>query len=486
MSPSTYKKDLISFLFRLALLAGLAASSIVLLAYCYLGIFSRYRADDFCHAYLFASPGVFAALVNRYLAVSNRFSSFLFVGVTELFHLSGVAVLPTVMLVSWVIGLTWMISESRKWLAWNWSSLVDWFLACTCAFFSFLQAPNLYQTIYWRASMATHFAPIVFITFLAAYLLRQIRKANTCRPAWWVNPAAFAAAFLAGGFSEPPAVFMVVGLGLIILLIWKSKDVQFRQFILRLLAWTLAGATAAFLVMFISPANAFRLKDVPPPGFGRVILLSLQYTFEFILATLRTLPLPSALSVIVPALTLYGLSPQPPFRLLSPGEKTRLLLAMVVLPLIAYGLIATSFAPSVYGQSFPVPRTRFLGRFLMTTSLMTEGGLLGALATQFRVRFLSSRLTSGLTAILLLMLAIYPLRAAGNILHQVPKYQTQAARWDVRDAHIRMLKSQGVMDIVVKQLPGIYNVKELDINPHHWVNQCAAHYYGVNSISTSH
>ena len=50
---------------------------------------------------------------------------------------------------------------------------------------------------------------------------------------------------------------------------------------------------------------------------------------------------------------------------------------MIAASILAYILIAVSFAPSVYGQAFPAERARFLGRLLMTAALMFEGGGLG-------------------------------------------------------------------------------------------------------------
>ncbi|NOY98811.1 MAG: hypothetical protein GXP40_06365 [Chloroflexi bacterium] len=117
----------------------------------------------------------------------------------------------------------------------------------------------------------------------------------------------------------------------------------------------------------------------------------------------------------------------------------------------------------------------------MTGALVLEGALFGLLVSQIR---LTARFSAALAASVLLGLsALYPLRAAWQAYQTVPEYQARAAAWDARDAQIWADKGQGMLDIEVIQLPGVARVKELDTDPDHWVNRCAARYYDVNSIS---
>jgi hypothetical protein len=147
-------------------------------------------------------------------------------------------------------------------------------------------------------------------------------------------------------------------------------------------------------------------------------------------------------------------------------------------------LIAASFAPSAYGQSYPVERARFLGRLLMTATLMLEGALLGVLASQSGRWTASLRWAAPAAALALLLTAVYPLRAAWiSWRTDVPEYREWTAAWDERNSLIRARQAEGATDLVVAQLPGFYRVKELDTDPGHWVNRCAADYYGLASIS---
>jgi hypothetical protein len=143
-----------------------------------------------------------------------------------------------------------------------------------------------------------------------------------------------------------------------------------------------------------------------------------------------------------------------------------------------YLLIATSFAPSVYGQSFPVPRARFAARVVMTVALIMEGALLGRLVAQVRPQSLYLR---NFALVAFMILALYPLRTAWRTLEEVPVYQQRAAAWDFRDAEIRRLQAEGTQDVVVGFLSDEES-QDLGDYTEYRLNRCAAALYGVKSI----
>jgi hypothetical protein len=128
-----------------------------------------------------------------------------------------------------------------------------------------------------------------------------------------------------------------------------------------------------------------------------------------------------------------------------------------------------------------VERARFFAHFLMSVTLMIEGALLGVFLS--RVKLFNAAFFEYASAVLLLLLAFYPLRAVAQALQDVPEYSARAEAWDRRDAHINILRENGQTDLVIPQFGGIFGVKELDNLPTHWANRCAADYYEVNSIS---
>ena len=95
-------------------------------------------------------------------------------------------------------------------MRWQWHFFLDFFLAASLAFFAILQAPNRFQTFYWRSAMATHFAPLVYLTAFAALLLMLIRRNESRYPAVWIGFLCLIIAFFGGGFSEPPDAVLVI------------------------------------------------------------------------------------------------------------------------------------------------------------------------------------------------------------------------------------------------------------------------------------
>jgi len=232
----------------------------------------------------------------------------------------------------------------------------------------------------------------------------------------------------------------------------------------------------------MAPANSFRLDNALPPTIPILISRTFSYGFEFILNSFKTLPLPTFFTALMPFLIFHNLYTAP-IPVLSPIQRKRTIIMLAVIPILSYLLIVASFLPSVYGQSFPVERARFSGQFSLVAGLMIEASLLGSLFAQYRSRITETLPLKLILAILLAVGALYPLRAASVALADVPVYRQRAAWWDEREAQIYQSIEQGQTDLIVQQFDGVEGVKEMDVNANHWVNRCAAKYYGVNSIS---
>jgi hypothetical protein len=465
---------------RLALGLGAAAMLAALGVFAYLGTFTRYLADDYCDTILVTGGSVWGALLNRYLTISDRYSNLLFTALSEFLLPRRIETIPVIMIVLWVVALVWLVREIRLALGFGWPFLADAFLGASLAFFAILEAPSRFQTIYWRSALATHFAPLVYLSLYGALLLFQIRGNEGRRPALWMGPFFLIASFFGGGFSEPPDMILVAASFLALLAVWFWDKGPRRSAALTLLGWTLGGGLLAFLVMKFSPANSFRLHDAPPPDLVTLAYRTLLYTFQFILDSFVTLPLPTLVSIGMPFLLFYGLFAPAPA--LSPGQKRMLFIVLTATPVIMYLMTAASFAPSVYGQSYPVERARFAGRLVMTAALMLEGACFGLLFAQWKTRWQAE--AAALALAFLIVSALYPLRIGWNNLQEdLPAYSQWSSDWDLRQTQILAQKAEGRQDIIVPQLPGIEHVKELDTRAKYWVNRCAATFYGVHSIS---
>ncbi len=456
-------------------------TSLGLGAYAYLGLFSRHIADDYCSV-TFTRGNFFAALWQNYLTVSNRYTKFMLIALSELISPRSIMILPAFMIILWVIGLMWLIYEASRAAGQKWPPAVMLCLAVILAFVSLLEAPNIFQTLYWRASLATHFTPLVIMPYMAVFLMRSMFSFSNKKHPLWLYLLGFLFSFFLGGFSEPPLLVMISLLGLALFLIWLYSKSIVRKDNLALLIWTLAGAITALVVMFLAPANTIRLHTTPP-GLFVVFERSFVYGFEFARNSIKSLVLPSLFSIAVPLVIFFSLYVSPASAGISMDQRKYIWLSLLWIPILSYLLIVASFAPSAYGQAFPIERARFAGQVFLVAGLMSEGAVLGILLAHPKLWAFTNLRLDVVSALLLIIAAFYPLRSGLlTLAANVPAYRARAEAWDDRQATIFLLREQGQTELTVPQLSGVDGVKEMDVRPSHWVNRCAAQYYGVNSI----
>jgi hypothetical protein len=353
-------------------------------------------------------------------------------------------------------------------------------MAVSVAYFSVLQIPALYETLYWRAGMTSHFAPLVFIPFFGVFLLRQIKLAEQRPPSLWIQAVCFLSPFLIGGFSEPPTALMVTILTLAIFAVWQWGRRGIPPFhpdhfavgpYWRVICTDSNGARPSQFDPFTNAALPVWRSSFSGSSNSHLTLLWIHLS-HFLLPRL----FPSLCQRLLFYVKFAYFSPE-----LSKETRNSLGIILLVTPLLAYMLIAASFAPSAYGQSYPVARARFIGRLLLTSALMLEGALLGILVAQIRTRFFRSIYVRGFAMLALILLAFYPLRTAWLTSMQIPAYQQRAAAWDARDSEIRTLEAQGVRDLVVRFLSE-EQIQDLGDHTGFRLNRCAAALYNVDSI----
>jgi len=464
----------------LAVLLGTFTTLLAIGTFGYLGIFSRYGSDDYCLSAFYLQKGSFLTwMMERYQHSSSRYTNILFIGlVDKLFGWYNVAILPALMLALFIFGSYLLLNEIVQVASLGWSRLTTLFLAALIVYFSVLQAPNSYEILYWRAGMTSHFAPLVFLTFLGAFLLKRIRVAKVQPPPFWILAICFLAFFIVGGFSEPSVALTITVLVLAICGVWWLRNSHVHRSTFSILFSALAGSLLALAVLALAPANAIRLEKAPP-GLFDVLVKSFKYPAGFIIAEFRSFPLPALVSIILPTALFLGLALTQQIDI--PKVRNRFLLLIVAIALLAYLLIASSFAPSVYGQSYPAPRARFAAVVILTCALIMEGALVGIWIANFSKKFFQPINLYRFTVVTLVLLSLYPLRTVTRNAENFPAYQRRALAWDLRDAEIRKLKAEGVRDLIVPFLSEEI-MQELGDHAGFRLNRCASIIYGVDSI----
>jgi len=461
---------------------GIITTFLVLGLYGYLGTFSRYGSDDYCLSAFFLREGdLFSRIIQRYMIDSSRYTNILFIGLVDsLFGWYNVAILPGLMLALFSLGLFWFLFETaRIFDPLGWSLKLSIYTAGLILYFSIIQAPNLYETLYWRAGMTSHFAPLVFLPFLGIFLLRQIRIFRESVQPPRVRIIAFLSAFMLGGFSEPPIAMLITILILAGAAVWWWGDPRYRRPILLLLAWTLAGALLALMTLALAPANSLRLGGGQVRLYG-LVSKTMRYPLLFILDEFHKFPLPTVISVVLPGLSFY-MEYDHSSRTIPRELRSRLGMLLLITIFLGYILIAATFAPSVYGQNFPVARARFAGRFLLTCMLMVNGAVLGILLTTIQMNLIKSVYLNRAAIIVLFFLTLYPLRTVSRLTAEIRVYEQRAAAWDVRDAQIRAMEADGIRDLVVSRLP-LEVIQDFQDRTRFRLNRCASLIYGVDTI----
>jgi hypothetical protein len=473
-------KNLATWLYQAAIILGNLAVAVALMICAYLGAFTRYLADDYCQSVFLMEANTFHATIRSYIVWSDRYSNLFLIQLTQWGGKLGLQLMSATYLVLWMIGLTWMVSEIGKSIQLKWNPGNNSWIAGLVIFLSLMEAPNLYQVLYWRAGLVTYLSPLVIFVYIAAFFLWQYRTAFQKFRLWGASLVCFVLIFFAGGSSETTSALQIGVLMIACLIVFLQKNQNRRKEVLMLLGVSLTSAVLSMLVMALAPGNEVRLHA---PTSNAILLIQRTYTYtaQFIWLTFRTLPLPSLISFVIPfSVILIHYSPEK--ETYSQIPSSALWLTAAIIPVILFITIAFSFAPSAFAQSYPVDRARFPAHFLMTLSLAAEGGVLAILINKIRSPSKSAYLVP-VIGLILCLLALYPVRAVYNLYTSAePEYRSWAVAWDVREGQIFAEKAKGIKDLVVPRLPGIGYVKELDYRPNYWVNRCAEKFYGIQSI----
>lgn len=451
---------------------GVFAMTAALAVYAYIGLFTRYMGDDYCLLFDLHSNNVFMNSWNKYLYKSNRFSNLFVLGFWELFP-NNIAFVPALHVLLWTFGLFWLLTELNKLFGLKVELPFRLFIAETIILFSFFTTPNVFQVLYWRPGQVSYLTPIVIFTFISAWLVKLVREGKT--PIHLAAVFAFLA-FFNGGLSETLGVSHISILSLAILCVYLFDKSPRRKPALTLMTALLIGAILAVVVMFLSPANEVRINDENgPPSFTTVLLRDLGFSLLFLRISVTNLPLPIVALLAISALLSYLFFLDKDKGRFDP----RFNWIFLFIPVLLYGLIFAAFAPSSYGQSYPLERVRFPAHYLLVLALIAFGICAGYVLSFVKLPSFMRYVVVVLAFITLL----YPFWMTRQPLSTYEERRLFALRWDEREQMIYDLKAEGVQDLVIPGLDGYEGTKELDVRPYFWVNMCAAQVYDVHSIS---
>lgn len=369
-------------IFQLILWLGSAAFLAGLIVLGVSGWFARYLQDDYCFDFMLKRNGFFNAQVFTFFHElnfnGNRFSANLVMGL--LAHLGPLSArfLPALLLTTWLAGSYWLLRGLDGLFQWRRPPAFLFFTALSIVFLSLVQAPNLYQVLFWRPAAVTYLMPLVLMTLLFAFIVHLIQNENKspfssllcCLAAFWV-----------GGHSETAAVFLSASLSIILFWLKVRRPLQggnLGRIANRLVIAAWIGALLSILLLLLSPSDRLRQAALfpLPPNLLDMLRISLDGVRQFILFALYRQTLPSLLLCLVYFFAGFFLSHFSPRTMGL--RKSPLLFHLFLTLLTAFLLLFCIALPGVYASpSFPDGRVLLWARFTFVMAAMALSMLSG-------------------------------------------------------------------------------------------------------------
>ncbi|MFI7357570.1 hypothetical protein ACIBTP_27070 [Streptomyces avidinii] len=493
------------FVRRLLPVAGgcLAAAAGALIAVgCFLGLYVRPTSDDWCAAWKSRDLGVLGITHDFYTTQNGRITNAFLSGIVYGDGLTGVKILPTVIVVALTAGLVLLGIQFFRQLGRPPRVLL--LIAGSLA----VQAPvyfggtRTYQVLLWAPSTISHTLPSVigvWALLLAVWTVRQPRAG--------VRAGGFAAAFLIGfaigTLSESFA--LVSGLlagALALLTLPPFKLARTWHPFTWCLLWC-AGLVCGLTVLYTSPGARWRRAQQPP----RESMLSageLRGTYEDWLRMWDSVTGQWAYLGAAAVGVLLGLAAgigasapgkREPGRAVQRGSVPQrsvprgMLVALLLLPVpvVVLGSFAvvlglrSGYGPT--GWTYARTWTNYL--VPMELALCVYGVLLGTWARRFLARrgTAAVALPAGVVAATGLALASLAVLVP-NVKQLTTATVTRAVAWDAQNSRIRTEAAAGATDLGYRPMY-IGNLAEPFYTSDYtrdWVAACISDWYGIDRI----
>ena len=158
---------------------------------------------------------------------------------------------------------------------------------------------------------------------------------------------------------------------------------------------------------------------------------------------------------------------------------------------VTYVLITASFLPGMYFlRRGPPLRGHAVPMLALVAAAVFAGFLLGRLVIglasregEASARLCRRRVAVIGTALLPLLVLAAVLPATVRELGRHDELSAYASAWDRRDLQIEAARAAGERDLVIEKLERGRPDLEIPPDATHWVNQCVADYYGVDTVS---
>ncbi len=460
-----------------------------LIAYAYLGFYSRYMADDFSGLKPIRTHGFVAAQIFWYRGWTGRFS---FTFLYSLFALLGPTTprfLPALILTLWFAGAAWAISQIQR-RSGKMSRARMVLFAAFPIFATLETTPNVSQSLYWQNAALTHTAPFILLSLYVAVISRGSCQSDKRFSYRFNLVCAGILTFLAGGMSDAYVVMQSFALILSFVALEVFAGSEFKSRLRPFLIAGLIGALVSLAIVALAPGNSIRRAYFPRQFGGlETLAVTISYSDRFIAKLVLTHPIIFLTMLLLPFLIVlrdvrHGYEPR--------WNRQFCIRLLVTIPPAVFLLILCGTGTGVYALSVMLPER---ARILLSLIFVCGTTLWGRAAGEYvAAKFLPSsdqsrHLISRIATLALLLLILSPLASFFSILGLRQKARNYAADWDRQDAELQTARQSGVTDVVMPQI-GDFESRigkgpsdlHLRTDSSFWINRTTANYYGLRSV----
>lgn len=451
-----------------------------LLVYSYVGFHARYVADDFCTAGTLVSRGFLGSQFYWYTGWSGRFSFTAVVNLVELAGPEAAQFLPAAVALFWIVAVGWVLKKVLE-IVGRIGSWEPYLLAIAGLDVAYVVAPATFQSFYWQTGLVTYLLPTILVLGQAGWALRRLGSDR--KPQSLLQLGLFGLlAFVVGGFSEVLlAVQAAMYLALVMGTFAFDRDGGGRA-IRPAVAVGLGGTLVAAAVVVLAPGNQARFGFMPGlAGLGELLLALPRYAVAFAAKSILRAPVAMLAAMVLAAGIAFGAALGE--ARLPPSRGRFLRLAAVGVGLAGVSILVSIVPPAVATAAYPVDRALLPATVFLTAGVMALGWLLGETLLPGGIRKGAGPRTRAVSWTLRLLgamgIAATCLMTSARLL---PDVQDYARAYDRREMLVRESLETSVSSPVVRPLPHIGDLAELDEDPANWVNGCFALYHGFDTV----
>lgn len=473
-------------------MGGVLLSTLV--AYMLLGNFTRYVADDYGTAVAVRLRGYWAQQIADYRLSDGHFVATALYTAGTLLDAAFVRVLPGVLIFAWVA----LLALALRHLIPAAGGLGRFLIAAGIVYTTLQITPSPFLALYWMTASLEFVVPLL----LAAIFVWLIsRPSDRGRRRTLIIALIGLLAFLAAGEAEIYTSAQCVALTVAAAVAMSRLSWIWRQKLPELsAAWI--GSLAGLAVELASPGKALRsaaiakIVHVPRPSWPTLPF----FTFGQMLHFLQTLLQAHWREIVVMALlaALIGVRSGTLPKVVGKSG----LIAVVLATFGAMMVLFSAMTPAaLYYGGLPPLWDQIIPVYVCACAVATLGWLSGRsfralVDVTWQRAGWSERLrrmsTAGVSVILSAVVIIGPIATVVAISHELPAIQAYAATKDAQAAGAEAAHAAGKTSATVPRLTMVSNIgifshpafEDLMSDPHFWINEDEAEYYGIVSLAT--